>query len=257
MPRFFLHLAYHGKNYAGWQRQLNDRTVQQTIEEILTKFFNKKTTIYGCGRTDTGVHASSYYAHFDTENELPENFLFKLNCYARQSIAFYSIWRVKDKAHARFDAIKRSYIYQMHFVKDPFKYGLSWMYSHSIKPDFDLMNNLSKELLKLSDFRTFCKTGGSNSTFNCKLKRCKWVMKENGNAWEFKISADRFLRGMVRLVAGGLILVGRGKISANEFLAAARSGERLSIPYAVPAWGLYLNEVEYPKDIFLEKIDSI
>ncbi|TVR77255.1 MAG: tRNA pseudouridine synthase A [Chitinophagaceae bacterium] len=253
MARYFIHLAYHGKNYSGWQRQLKDRSVQQTIEEILAKFFNEEIRIMGCGRTDAGVHASSYYAHFDTEKPLPEDFVHKLNCYSRQSIAFYSVEKVSNDAHARFDAIKRSYVYKMHFEKDPFKYGLSWMYALGNKPDFELMNKTAKKLLEFKDFETFCKTGGSNNTFFCNLSRCEWISKNDDVDWEFHISSNRFLRGMVRLVAGGLILVGRGKIGDDEFLETVLNKKRIRIPYAVPAWGLYLTEVVYPDHILLNE----
>lgn len=239
--RYFLQLSYHGKNYAGWQRQNNAISVQEIIEENLSKIFNEPVEIIGCGRTDTGVHAKQYYAHIDTEKDLPENLLYRINNMLPDDIAIHEIFKVNDNLHARFDAVNRTYKYFIHFNKNPFVEEQSFLMHQ--KPNIDKMNRCIQQLFGEHDFSTFEKKGSDNKTSVCKLENAFWQPTENGLV--FTITANRFLRNMVRRITAALLMVGLDKMNEQELINAVLNKEILNVKMAVPAKGLFLWQIEY------------
>jgi len=239
--RYFLQLSYHGKNYAGWQRQNNAISVQEVIEENLSKIFNEPVEIIGCGRTDTGVHAKQYYAHIDTEKDLPENLLYRINNMLPDDIAIHEIFKVNDTLHARFDAINRTYKYFIHFNKNPFVEEQSFLMHQ--KPNIDKMNRCIQQLFGEHDFSSFEKKGSDNKTSVCKLENAFWQPTENGLV--FTITANRFLRNMVRRITAALLMVGLDKMNEQELINAVLNKEILNVKMAVPAKGLFLWQIEY------------
>lgn len=246
MQRYFLELAYNGKNYNGWQVQDNAPSVQQAINDAISVVLQQKVNIVGCGRTDTGVHARQFYAHFDTEDypqELDLNSLKnKLNGILSSDISIYSIFPVKTDLHARFSAIKRTYEYKITTRKDPFDFDYTYYLPYSL--NIDLLNEAANLLLTYSDFTSFSKLHTQVKTNNCKIEKAHWESKDHSLV--FKISADRFLRNMVRAIVGTLIDVGREKISIQDFKTIIESKNRSNAGLSVPAKGLYLTEVKYP-----------
>ena len=239
--RYFLQLSYHGKNYAGWQRQNNAISVQEVIEENLSKIFNEPVEIIGCGRTDTGVHAKQYYAHIDTEKDLPENLLYRINNMLPDDIAIHEIFKVNDTLHARFDAVNRTYKYFIHFNKNPFVEEQSFLMHQ--KPNIDKMNRCIQQLFGEHDFSSFEKKGSDNKTSVCKLENAFWQPTENGLV--FTITANRFLRNMVRRITAALLMVGLDKMNEQELINAVLNKEILNVKMAVPAKGLFLWQIEY------------
>ena len=239
--RYFIQLSYHGKNYSGWQRQNNAVSVQEIIEENLSKIFNEKIEIIGCGRTDTGVHAKQYFAHLDTEKELPENFLYRINNMLPDDIAIHEIFEVKQGLHARFDAIKRTYKYFIHFSKNPFTEEQSFLMLQ--KPNIEKMNHCIQQLFGERDFSTFEKKGSDNKTSVCNLENAFFMETENGIV--FTITANRFLRNMVRRITAALLMVGLDKMNEQELITAVLNKEILNVKMAVPAKGLFLWNIEY------------
>lgn len=243
--RYFLKLAYNGTSFHGWQIQNNAISVQGEIQKALCLLFREDIGVMGCGRTDTGVHASCFYAHFEV-NSLPypeEKLVYKLNALLGKEIAIYSIFKVEEDQHVRFSAIEREYQYFINLRKNPFNSN-SWLYVG--KPDVALMNHAAKHLLHVSDFGAFCKANGGNLTNICKVLRADWTLKEDQLI--FTIRADRFLRNMVRSVVGTLLMVGEGKIDFTEFKNIIQSGNRSLAGESVPAKGLFLTDVKYPFD---------
>lgn len=251
--RYFIHLSYNGAAYHGWQLQDNADSVQQRIAESLQHLLHRKIDIIGCGRTDTGVHAKNFYAHFDyckrISAEEIEKLLFKLNRFLPEDIAVFSIRAVKDDAHARFSPISREYKYYLITKKDAF-----WKdYAYYQYGDIDIkkMNKAAEKLLHHSDFTSFSKSRTQTKTNNCTILYALWT-KEADNRLCFTIKADRFLRNMVRAIAGTLLDVGIHKISVEEFVQIIESKSRSNAGYSVPAKALFLTEVEYPKDIYID-----
>ncbi len=243
MQRYFIHMAYHGGAYCGWQIQRGSSTVQGVLNEALSMLLRSEVETVGCGRTDTGVHASSFYAHFDSETAIDELWLtFKLNTVLPKDIAVYDVLSVGEEHHARFSATYRSYTYRMHTRKDPFLDGLS-LFTH-YELDLDLMNRAGEFLMRTNDFAAFCKTGSDQKTTLCKLMQCEW--HSEGYAIHLQISADRFLRNMVRSIVGTSIDLGRGKISLDDFEAIVQSKSRSRAGTSAPAHGLYLSAIGYP-----------
>ena len=245
-PRYFLHLSYDGGAFHGWQRQPNAVSVQSVLEEALCKVLRQEKVItVGCGRTDTGVHATSFYAHFNSENDIidREELIFRLNQVLPKEMAIFDIFRVGNKCHTRFDAIERSYQYFVHQKKDPFLYGRSMLYPYEL--DFDKMNEAAQLLIRKDDFSSFCKSGGGQKTNICDVRKAYWTLNENGQ-WVFHFTADRFLRNMVRATVGTLIEVGRGKVEVSEMEAIITKKERGAAGESVHACGLYLTEIVYP-----------
>lgn len=244
--RYFIQLSYNGSAYHGWQIQPNAITVQETLQNALSKLLNIELKITGAGRTDSGVHASQMYAHFDSLTILDtEKLVFKLNSFLPKDIAIQSIFRVNDDAHARFHATKRSYDYVISLKKDVFKFE----YSHFMhqKLDVSKMNEAAKILLEYIDFQCFSKSNTDVKTYNCKIIFAKW--KQEHNQLIFTISADRFLRNMVRAIVGTLINIGLNKLEVKDMHNIIASKNRSEAGFSVPAKGLYLTEIVYPEDI--------
>ncbi len=247
MPRYFIHLAYNGANYCGWQTQPDLPTVQYTIEQALSTLLRQPIAIVGCGRTDTGVHASDYYAHFDAAELDTESLTFKLNSYLPADIAIFDIRHVADNAHARFDATARTYQYHVSNQRLPFKQGLySRIY---FEPDLPLMNEGAKILMEYDDFTSFAKLHTQVKTNICHLSLAQW--EKHDDEWVFTIRSNRFLRNMVRSVTGTLLDVGRGKLSLDGLREIIERKDRCAAGVSMPPQGLFLCKVEYSntKDI--------
>ena len=244
MERYFIYLGYNGKNYCGWQVQPNGITVQQKIEEALAILSRQPVPIVGAGRTDAGVHAKRMVAHFDwieTIADLP--FLAeKLNRLLPKDIAIYKIVSVTAEAHARFDAISRTYHYFITLEKDPFNYEL--VYKMYGELDFEKMNEACEALYDYIDFTSFSKLHTDVKTNNCKVTYARWT--EEGTVWRFTITADRFLRNMVRAIVGTLIEVGRGKLTVENFRKVIEAKDRGKAGTSAPGHALYLVDVTYP-----------
>ena len=254
--RYFAELSYKGTNYNGWQRQPNAPSVQQTIEEAFSLILRTPTLIMGCGRTDTGVHASQFFIHFDLEvipkgfeRDFKKTFLNRVNKYLPTDIAIHRIFEVKENAHVRFDAYFRAYEYHLVFEKNPFLAETAFRFSQGKKIDFEKMQAAAKLLLNYEEFFTFCKTKSDAKTMLCDIKRSEWVWEKEGKHLVFHISANRFLRGMVRLVVGMCINVGLGKVSLEEVKEALDGQKRLKKSYSVPPNGLFLTEIKYPEEV--------
>lgn len=241
--RYFIELQYDGGAYCGWQRQPEQPTVQGTIEDALTKLMRRTTEIVGAGRTDTGVNASFYIAHFDTTEEIDcEHIAYKLNAMLPQDIAIKRIYRVADTLHARFDAIEREYTYLLSPVKAPFRRHSAWIYY--IPLDVAKMNEAAKVLLTTDDFTTFAKLNSNNKTNICHVSHAEWVV-ENDGTLRFTIRADRFLRNMVRAIVGTLVDVGRGRYSVEEFADIVASRDLSRASSGAQPQGLFLSNVKY------------
>ncbi len=246
--RYFLRLAYDGTRFHGWQRQPNAVSVQQTIEEALSIILRHPVEITGSGRTDTGVHARETFAHFDTQNQISDTgkFLVSLNRLCGRDIAISEVLPVHEDAHARFDAQRRTYKYFVHFKKDPFLQGLSWE-THPL--DIDKMNEAASLLLETKDFTSFAKLHSDAKTNICDVTEARWEHHGEDGA-VFTITADRFLRNMVRAVVGTLVDVGRGKTDKEDVRRIIERKDRCAAGTSMPAHALYLWEVKYPPEIF-------
>ena len=243
MPRHFIHLAYNGANYNGWQTQPELPTVQQTLETALGTLLRQKIAVVGCGRTDTGVHASDFYAHFDSLEPLPENLVFKLNNLLPPDIAIFDIFPVADNAHARFDAVARTYQYHVSDRRLPFRQG---QYCRIyFRPDLDKMNLAAQVLMEYDDFTSFAKLHTQVKTNICHLSHAQW--ETVGDEWVFTLRSNRFLRNMVRSVTGTLLDVGRGKLTIEGLRQIIEKRDRCAAGVSMPACGLFLTKVEYPE----------
>lgn len=246
--RYFLEIAYNGENYYGWQMQPNAVSVQSTIDNALSVICNQQIRSLGCGRTDSGVHASQFFLHFDGPEGLPENFLYRINKFLPKDIAIVRlIDDVPADAHARYHATYRAYTYHIHFNKDPYLFQSSFFYPWE-GLDITLMRKAADLLLNYSEFPMFCKTKGNNKTFTCLLYKTEIVVDKKLGRLKFHIAANRFLRGMVRRIVGCLLMIGQKKISIEEFVQVMES-QGANFPSAnmsAPPQGLYLVEVRYP-----------
>ncbi len=273
--RYFIELAYNGTNYHGWQTQPNAVAVQQVLDKALATLLRRPVETVGAGRTDTGVHAKQLFVHLDVmedvsgkmedgeimekvsgkmedekERETTSSILHltsflnlkSLNALLPYDIAVKRIIPVHADAHARFDAVLRSYEYHVHFEKDPFLHNLSWLMRDV--PDVIAMNEAAKILMEYRDFSCFSKSNTQVKTNNCKISRAEWVW--DGDRLVFHISADRFLRNMVRAIVGTLMIVGKGEIPPEGVRNIIESKNRSNAGTSVPACGLYLTEVKYP-----------
>ncbi len=246
--RYFLELSYNGTSYHGWQRQPNAISVQEVLEESLSKLLRIKTEIVGAGRTDTGVHAKQIMAHFNTKGDIDVTKLkFRLNAILPKEIAIQKVDLVHKDAHARFDAISRSYEYHIALVKDPFRIQTAYFLKKDL--DVDLMNKAAKLLLNYTNFKCFSKSKTDVKTYNCVISDACW--EKNGEVLIFKITANRFLRNMVRAIVGTLIEVGQYKLTLDGLIEVIKSEDRSNAGYSVPAQGLYLTKVAYPKRIYI------
>lgn len=243
LQRYFIELSYDGTNYHGWQVQPNAVTVQEVLDRALSTVLRTPIETVGCGRTDTGVHATEFFAHYEVESSMAvDKVVHSLNGILPSDIAIKNIFPVDDEMHARFSATLRSYQYHIHFNKDPFKHGYSWLLRD--EPDIDLMNQAAQIIMQYTDFSCFSKSNTQVKTNNCKISRAEWVRANGGMV--FHISADRFLRNMVRAVVGTLLMVGRKEVTPEGIREIINSKDRSNAGTSVPACGLYLTEVKYP-----------
>ncbi|HTA28528.1 MAG TPA: tRNA pseudouridine(38-40) synthase TruA [Bacteroidia bacterium] len=250
--RYFLQLSFKGTGYHGWQEQSNSAdTVQEICNTALSKVLNHPVKLHGAGRTDTGVHAEYFIAHFDTTVptiiEKKTNWLYKFNSVTPFTIAFQDIFKVKEDANARFDATSRTYRYDIYVNKNPFLYNNALFYPHSL--DIAKMNKACKTLKEYKEFSSFKKTNSNNKTDTCTIKFANWEMQ--GDKLSFTITADRFLRNMVRAIVGTMLNVGNGKYTHADFCRIIEGKNRSHAGASVAACGLYLTAIEYPPEIFL------
>ena len=245
--RYFFEIAYNGKNYNGWQTQMTGIGVQTVVENVLSKLYQQEIKIFCSSRTDTGVHCEQQFFHVDIDKEFDATlFIQKINSFLPRDIAVRSIRKVKPSANARFDAIERTYRYQITRTKNPFLEGLAWHYFKSA--DIRTMNKAASLLLGEQDFECFSKVKTDVNHFLCEIKKAEW--NENGDQLVFVITSNRFLRGMVRAIVGTLLDVGSGKITTKDFQSVIRSKDRRSAGANVPPQGLYLVKVKYPSAVF-------
>lgn len=243
--RFFIELSYNGKVYHGWQNQPDAISVQEVLEKALSTILKRQISVVGAGRTDAGVHASQMFAHFDCERILPDTIIFKLNSYLPKDIAIKSIFEVKDDAHARFNAVSRTYNYKISSRKNVFNYEYAYALQKSL--DIELMNQACEILLQYNDFQCFSKVRTDVKTYYCKLMSAQWELKNDELI--FTIKSDRFLRNMVRAIVGTLVNIGLGKLEVEKLHDILKSKDRGEAGFSVPAHGLYLVNVEYPEHI--------
>ena len=244
--RYFIELSYDGTPFVGWQRQPSGDSVQSCLEDALSILFRKPLSIVGAGRTDAGVHAHQLFAHVELDEHVDQDFTFRLNKLLPKEIAVRNIIAVAQDAHARFDAVSRSYRYHITTQKNPFLQKRSYQFAKPL--DLDLMNQAAKILIDHEDFKCFSKSKTDVKTYVCDIQQVHW--QQNGSELVFFIQANRFLRNMVRAIVGTLIEVGLRKISISDFEAILASRDRSQAGYSVPAHGLYLEKVNYPKHIF-------
>lgn len=249
--RYFVRLSYDGTNYHGWQYQKNAQSIQPMLEKAFTVILKKEVKLTGCGRTDAGVHAKEFYAHFDLslpqDTKARNKLIFNLNGYLPRDLAIQAILPVNPSANARFSAISRTYRYVITRVKDPFLYGYSYFFKGII--DIELMNRGAEMLLECHDFTSFAKVDAQTKTNLCRILEARW--ERTGDQLNFTIKADRFLRNMVRAITGTLLELGRGKIGLRELERVIDGKSRSLAGDSVPACGLYLVKIEYPEDIFI------
>ena len=241
MGRYFMELAFRGEPFHGWQRQPGALSVQEVIEDALTTLLRVPTPIVGAGRTDAGVNASMMVAHFDAERALEPR---QVNALLGKDIVVYSIREVHAEAHARFDATSRTYHYKTIERRSPFLYPLTWFTGRPL--NYEAMNQAAKLLLEVDDFTSFAKLHSDAKTNICKVSRAEWVADPSTGGMTFIITADRFLRNMVRAVVGTLVDVGRGKMNIEEFAGIIAAKDRCAAGTSMPPQALYLAEVTYP-----------
>ncbi len=250
--RYFLQLSFKGTGYHGWQEQSNSPdTIQEICNKAISKVLNHPVKLAGAGRTDTGVHAETFFAHFDspieTLSEDKKKWLYKFNSVTPFTIAFRDILKVKEDAHARFDATSRTYRYDIVTRKNPFLYNRALFYPHPL--EIDNMNKACAILKQHNEFSSFKKVKSNNKTDYCTIKSANWEMQVD--KLSFTITADRFLRNMVRAIVGTMLSVGSGKYSPQDFSRIIENKNRSRAGASVSACGLYLIAIEYPPEIFI------
>ena len=246
--RYFLEFSYNGKAYHGWQNQPNAISVQEVLEKALSTILKANITTMGAGRTDAGVHAAQMFAHFDFEGDIsPKDLVYKLNSFLPKDIAVIDVFKVKPEAHARFDALSRTYNYRIATSKNVFDYDFA--YEVQLPLDVDAMNEACNILFQYNDFQCFSKSNTDVKTYNCDIKEAFWTL--NSDQLVFTINADRFLRNMVRAIVGTMINIGLGKLKPIDLNKIIISKDRSEAGFSVPAHGLYLVKIEYPEGIKL------
>ncbi len=247
--RYFIEIAYNGKNYHGWQIQPNAITVQEVLEKSLSMLLRTPVQVTGAGRTDAGVHAKQLMAHFDIDMiEDITQLVYRLNSFLPKDISVTKIMPVKPEAHARFDAVSRTYEYVISLAKNPFLQDFAYLLHH--KPNVELMNEASKLLFDFSDFQCFSRSHTDVKTYLCTIHHAGWEERED-NVLVFTIEADRFLRNMVRAIVGTLLDVGYHKITLDDVKTIISGKDRSNAGASAPAHGLYLTRITYPKEIFI------
>ncbi|MDP5081465.1 MAG: tRNA pseudouridine(38-40) synthase TruA [Winogradskyella sp.] len=242
--RFFIELSYNGKAYHGWQNQPNAISVQEVLEKALSTLLKKTIAIMGAGRTDAGVHASQMFAHFDFEDEIDfESLIYKLNSFLPKDIAIVDIFEVNSEAHARFDALSRTYKYKISTLKNVFDYDFTYQVQAQL--DLNAMNRACETLLEYKDFQCFSKSNTDVKTYHCDIKEAFWI--ERSGQLTFTITADRFLRNMVRAIVGTMLNIGLGKLKHEDLHKIIASKDRSEAGFSVPAHGLYLVKISYPE----------
>jgi len=243
--RYFLEFAYNGTRYNGYQEQPNGTTVQGVIEDALATLLRVPTKIVGCGRTDAGVHALQYFAHFDTEATIPKHFVYRLNSILGKDIVVYRVLLVADDAHARFDATSRSYQYVINFVRNPFEQETAFYCRYGKDLDLEKMQTAAQLLLEYTDFTTFCKSKTDTKTKLCTLRRSEWHYDASKQQLVYYVTANRFLRGMIRLIVGMCLNVGKGAVALEIVQQALDEQKTLAKALSAPAEGLFLMDICY------------
>lgn len=247
--RYFIYLSYDGARYHGWQIQPNGSSVQEVLGKALSTLLHESIEVTGAGRTDAGVNASLMVAHFDTEHTADNQLAYRLNKFLPQDIAIHKIVPVKPEAHARFSATSRTYHYYVITAKSPFE---PYAYRFPQPLDFDKMNEAAKALFDYIDFTSFSKLHTDVKTNNCRIMAAQWE-QVSPIKWKFTITADRFLRNMVRAIVGTLLDVGRGVLTLEQFREIIEKKDRCSAGMSVPGNALFLADITYPKDLFEQK----
>ena len=249
--RYFIEFSYDGTAFHGWQKQPNAISIQELIEDGLSNLLRCKTSVVAAGRTDAGVHARQMFAHFDASinKGFFKELVYLLNSYLPKSINIISIERVKTTAHARFDAVERTYKYYISTIKDPF--NNSYHYFMKNPPDIDLMNEASKIIIGCKDFKSFSKSHSDVKTFICEIKNAFWYQKDNQLI--FSITSNRFLRNMVRSIVGTLLEIGFKKTTFEDLKKIIKSRDRSRAGFSVPANGLFLTKIVYPSNIYIRQ----
>lgn len=248
--RYFIKLAYNGKNHHGWQVQPNSETIQGVLNHAIGLIIREEVNLVGAGRTDTGVHAREFYAHFDAKQDLGSQkdldyLVFKLNNFLPQEIAVYGLFSVGPKVHARFDATHRTYKYYISRVKDPFRYDTSYYCYGDL--NVERMNEAARILFSYKDFSSFSRSNTQTDNNLCDIHQAEW--EEQGHMVVFTIKANRFLRNMVRAIVGTLLDVGQNKLEVLEMHRIIQDQSRSSAGYSAPARGLFLHKIEYPEGL--------
>ena len=244
--RYFINLGFDGTNYSGWQKQKNTHnTVQEVIEQSLSHLLKKKTSIYGCGRTDAGVHASQYIIHIDLEKVPAFDLKFRLNKNLPEDIAVFEVVEVTDEQHSRYDAVARTYDYFIHWKKDPILIRYSSFYEN-LSLDFDLMQEAVKLISNTKDFKPLCKQANLYKNTLCKISQCKLLVNEKQGRARFTITSNRFLRGMIRFCIFFLLQVGTKKMTLEEFYDILTQKRELKQKKPALPNGLFLSKIEYP-----------
>jgi tRNA pseudouridine38-40 synthase len=245
--RYFMRISYDGTSYFGWQKQLiSDNTVQTRLEQCLRVLLKEEIITMGCGRTDTGVHAQNFYLHFDYNNDIDvKDHIFHANRILPKSIVVHDLFKVRDDLHSRFNALERSYVYRLKLDKDPFDFHYFHYTFKQPAFNLDYLNNLATKILEANNFSSFCKTRGSAKTPYCVVTRSEWIYDTKQNCYEYHITANRFLRGMIRLLVGAMLNVMRGRITEQCFLDSLLAETPLSNAWSVDANGLILYGIKY------------
>ena len=249
MARYFLEVSYDGSSFGGFQIQANQQTIQGETEKALETIFRAPLALSGASRTDAGVHGLQNFFHFDTNLVIEAKHIYNMNALLPKTIVVKNIYSVPDDAHARFDAIKRAYIYKIHTQKNPFLEGRSWYYPFPV--NMELMQEATKSLLTYTHFETFSKKNTQVNTFECHITKAFWSF--NAQGFSFHIDSNRFLRGMIRGLVGTMLQVGRGAISMEQWHEIIASKNDQRVDFSTPAHGLYLSSIIYPN--FLKKIN--
>lgn len=243
--RYFLELAYNGTRFCGYQEQPNQITVQSQIERALGILLRVPTKIVGCGRTDSGVHALQYFAHFDAAKVLTKDFIYHLNSLLGKDIVCYQLIEVEEDTHARFDAKSRSYQYVVDLIQNPFRQETAYYCRFGKQLDVGKMQAAANLLLNYEDFTTFCKSRTDNKTNLCDLRQSEWIFKEKEQQLVYQVTSNRFLRGMIRLIVGMCLNVGKGNMTLDAVKVAMEEQKTLKNALSAPAEGLFLMDIKY------------